>query len=191
MPARTRLSLAIAGFVVLSAAILFTLQGFNSDDTQTYDLSNQVVLSNNEIATNTNNTGKALAQVDLKSVNGATVATQTFVGRPTIINIWYSTCEPCRRELPVLALGAEAYSDKVRFIGINIKDSAKVATEFALEYGVKFEIFLDTNGSFISSSGITTAPVTLAINAQGLVIRQFAGELSTDKLNSLVAELLK
>jgi len=191
VPARTRLSIAIAGFVALCAAILFIIQSFKSDGTQIYELSNQVVLSNNGIATNTNNTGKALAQVDLKSVNGATVATQTFVGRPAIINIWYSTCEPCRRELPVLALGAEAYSDKIRFIGINIKDSAKVATEFALEYGVKFELFLDTNGSFISSSGITTAPVTLAINAQGLVISQFAGELSTDKLNSLVAELLK
>lgn len=191
MPARTRLIVAIAGFVVLCAAILFTVQSFNSDGTQTYELSNQVGISNSEIATNTNNTGKALAQVDLKSVDGATVATQTFVGQPAIINIWYSTCEPCRRELPVLALGAKAYSDKVRFIGINIKDSAKIATDFALEYDATFEIFLDTNGSFIRSSGITTAPVTLAINDQGIVVNQFAGELSTDKLNSLVAELLK
>jgi hypothetical protein len=33
--------------------------------------------------------------------------------------------------------------------------------------------------------------MTLAVNAQGLIVNQIAGELSTAKLDELVSELLK
>lgn len=163
----------------------------NRDNAATYELSNDVANSSNGIATNTDNKGSQLAEVELQTVLGETISTSSLVGAPSIINIWYSTCEPCRRELPVLAQGAFKYGERIRFIGINIKDSAKVATEFAAEYGVKFEIFLDANGAFISASGVSTAPVTLAVNPQGLIVNQIAGELSTAKLDELVSELLK
>lgn len=190
MPARTRLLIRIASvaFILISALILG--RWLNRDATQTYNLTNDSAALSNEIATNKDNTGLQLAKVELTNVDGTTASTDSFLGTPTIINIWYSTCEPCRRELPVLASTAEQYGDKVRFIGVNIKDSAKVAKDFATKYGVNFEIFLDLNGAFISSSGISTAPVTLAVNAQGLIVAQIAGELSTDKLTALVTELL-
>jgi len=164
---------------------------FNRKDAETYELSNDASTLRNGIATNTDNKGSQLAVVEVQTVLGETISTKSLVGAPSIINIWYSTCEPCRRELPVLAQGALKYGEKIRFIGINIKDSAKVASEFASDYGVKFEIFLDSNGAFVTASGISTAPMTLAVNAQGLIVNQIAGELSTAKLNELVSELLK
>jgi thiol-disulfide isomerase/thioredoxin len=163
----------------------------NRKDAETYELSNNASTLSSGIATNTDNKGSQLAVVEVQTVLGETISTSSFVGSPSIINIWYSTCEPCRRELPALAQGALKYGEKVRFIGINIKDSAKVASEFASDYGVKFEIFLDSNGAFVTASGISTAPMTLAVNAQGLIVNQIAGELSTAKLNELVSELLK
>ena len=174
---------------LLVAVLVVSL--INRDSTATYELSNDVSNSSSGIAKNTDNRGSQLAEVELLTVFGETISTRSLIGAPTIINIWYSTCEPCRRELPVLAQGALKSGEKIRFIGINIKDSAKVASEFAADYGVKFEIFLDTNGAFISASGISTAPMTLAVNAQGLIINQIAGELSTAKLDELMSELLK
>jgi thiol-disulfide isomerase/thioredoxin len=190
VPARTRdfKKIYIATVVLLVSAVFVSLI---NRDSSTYELSNDLSNSSNGIATNTDNRGSQLAKVNLNTIFGETISTSSLIGAPTIINIWYSTCEPCRRELPVLAQGALQYSEKIRFIGINIKDSAKVASEFASEYGVKFEIFLDANGSFISASGIGTAPMTLAVNSQGLIINQIAGELSTAKLDELVSELLK
>ena len=184
MPARTRLVKQVAAIFIVFVLGILLIQPFKSTEIKTYDLSN-------EIATNTDNTGRQLAEVDLKSVAGETISTRSLLGTPTIINIWYSTCEPCRRELPVLASGAQKYAGIVNFVGINIKDSAKVATEFAQKYGADFAIYLDDNGRFISKTGISTAPVTLAINAQGLVVSQTAGELSASKLDQVVTELLK
>ncbi len=171
--------------VVVAASLV------SRDSAATYELSNDASTLSSGIATNADNKGSRLAEVELQTVLGETISTSSLIGAPTIINIWYSTCEPCRRELPVLAQGASKYGEKIRFIGINIKDSAKVAAEFAADYGVKFEIFLDANGAFISASGISTAPMTLAVNAQGLIINQIAGELSTAKLDELMSELLK
>jgi len=189
--ARTRtLKRIIITFGVLLIAVVF-VSLVNRDSAATYELSNNASTLSSGIATNTDNKGSQLAEVELQTVLGETISTSSLIGAPSIINIWYSTCEPCRRELPVLAQGALKYGEKIRFIGINIKDSAKVATEFAAEYGVKFEIFLDENGAFISASGVSTAPVTFAVNPQGLIVNQIAGELSTAKLDELVSELLK
>ena len=179
----------IASGVLLVAVLVVSL--INRDSAATYELSNDVSNSSSGIAKNADNRGSQLAEVELLTVLGETISTRSLIGAPTIINIWYSTCEPCRRELPVLAQGALKSGENIRFIGINIKDSAKVASEFAADYGVKFEIFLDANGAFISASGVSTAPMTLAVNAQGLIINQIAGELSTAKLDELMSELLK
>ena len=191
MPARTRLikqALIIFAIIFLG---FFVARTINGTDTPSYELSNSVDLSKDGIATNTRLTGQQLPNIELEKVNGETTSTKSLLGAPTILNIWYSTCEPCRRELPVLASAAARYRDQVRFVGVNIKDSASVAEQFAAQYGVKFELLFDTKGLFISQLGIATAPVTLAVDAQGKIIEQIAGEISASKLNELVSELLK
>ena len=191
MPARTRLikqALIIFAIIFLGFIVARTING---TDAPSYELSNSVDLSKDGIATNTRLTGQQLPSIELENVAGEKISTQSLLGAPMILNIWYSTCEPCRRELPVLASAAARYRDQVRFVGVNIKDSASVAEKFAAQYGVKFELLFDTNGQFISQLGIATAPVTLAVDAQGKIIEQIAGEISASKLNELVSELLK
>ena len=191
MPARTRLikqALIIFAIICLGFIVARTING---TDTPSYELSNSVDLSKDGIATNTRLTGQQLPSIELENVAGQKIYTQSLLGAPIILNIWYSTCEPCRRELPVLASAAARYRDQVRFVGVNIKDSASVAEQFASQYGVKFELLFDTKGLFISQLGIATAPVTLAVDAQGKIIEQIAGEISASKLNELVSELLK
>jgi len=191
VPARTRLiKQALIIFAIIFLGFIVARTIINTD-TPSYELSNSVDLSKDGIATNNRLTGLQLPNIELENVAGEKISTQSLLGAPIILNIWYSTCEPCRRELPVLASAAMRYRDQVRFIGVNIKDSASVAEEFAAQYGVKFELLFDTNGQFISQLGIATAPVTLAVDAQGKIIEQIAGEISAGKLNELVSELLK
>ena len=191
MPARTRLAKqALIIFAVLFSALIVAW-ATNDTETPSYELTNSVDLTAGEIATNSRLIGQKLPDLALTSTNGETISISDLFGKPMIVNVWYSTCEPCRREMPVLASAADRYLNKVRFVGINIKDSANVAKEFADTYGVKFDLLLDTNGQFITTLGIATAPMTLAVSAQGQVIGQVAGEISAEKLDELVKELLK
>jgi peroxiredoxin len=191
VPARTRFfKQALVAFLVVFFGFVVT-RVLNDTDTPSYTLSNSIDLSSDGIATNSLLIGSQLPAIKLENVDGQEVSTQSLLNKPLIINVWYSTCEPCRRELPALANADTQYRDQVRFVGVNIKDSATVAKEFASQYGVEFELLLDKNGLFISQLGIATAPVTLAIDSQGLIVGQKAGEISASELDELVKELLK
>jgi len=191
VPARTRFfKQALIVFLIVLLG-LFTTRIVNDTDTPSYTLSNSIDLSSEGIATNTLKIGSKLPAINLENVDGQEVSTQSLLNKPLVVNVWYSTCEPCRRELPALAKADMQYRDLVRFVGVNIKDSATVAREFASQYGVKFELLLDKNGQFISQLGIATAPVTLAIDQRGVIVGQKAGEISASELDELVKELLK
>ena len=191
MPARTRFfKQALVAFLVVFFGFVVT-RVLNDTDTPSYTLSNSIDLSSDGIATNSLLIGSQLPEINLENVDGQEISTQTLLNKPLVINVWYSTCEPCRRELPELANADMQYRDQVRFVGVNIKDSATVAREFAAQYGVEFELLLDKNGLFISQLGIATAPVTLAIDQQGVIVGQKAGEISASELDELVKELLK
>jgi peroxiredoxin len=191
VPARTRLvkpALFIFALAIIAVVVASSIDG---DETPSYKLTNAVEPASDGIATNSLLIGSQLPAIKLENVDGQEVSTQSLINMPLIINVWYSTCEPCRRELPALANADTQYRDQVRFVGVNIKDSATVAKEFASQYGVEFELLLDKNGLFISRLGIATAPVTLAIDKQGVIIGQKAGEISASQLDELVEELLK
>jgi peroxiredoxin len=191
VPARTRFfKQALIIFLIVVLAFV-TTRIVNDNDTPSYTLSNSINLSSDGIATNTLLLGSQLPAIKLENVDGQEISTQSLLNKPLIINVWYSTCEPCRRELPALANADMQYRNLVRFVGVNIKDSATVAREFAAQYGVEFELLLDKNGLFISQLGIATAPVTLAIDQQGVIVGQKAGEISASELDELVKELLK
>ena len=132
--------------------------------------------------------GTSLPQASLLTLDNKTIDSSKLIGKPLILNFWYSTCEPCRREMPVLAASADAHSATVRFVGINMNDSIETATAFAEKYNVLYDIMFDTSGSFIGDLGIATAPMTLFVDVQGIIVDQVAGEITADKLESLIAK---
>ena len=140
------------------------------------------------IATNSAVAGTSLPQASLLTLDNKTIDSNTLIGKPLILNFWYSTCEPCRREMPVLAASAATHSSTVRFVGVNMNDSVETATAFAEKYNVLYDIMFDPSGSFISDLGIATAPMTLFVDAQGIIVDQVAGEITADKLKSLITK---
>jgi thiol-disulfide isomerase/thioredoxin len=140
------------------------------------------------IATNSAVAGTSLPQASLLTLDNKTIDSITLIGKPLILNFWYSTCEPCRREMPVLATSAVTHSSTVRFVGVNMNDSIETAQNFAKKYNVLYDIMFDPSGSFIGALGIGTAPMTLFVDAQGVIVDQVAGEITAEKLESLITK---
>ena len=88
----------------------------------------------------------------------------------------------------MLAAAHERYGDEVRFVGVNISDTAETTKSFAAQFGARFEQYRDPNGVFTTAMGIATAPVTLFVDAGGIVVRQVAGEITADVLDSTLSE---
>jgi peroxiredoxin len=131
--------------------------------------------------------GKQLPDVDVTDLEGNTIAIQSFIGSPIILNFWYSTCEPCRREILAFVQAQQANPD-IQFIGLNMNDSPEFAKAFAEKYGVNYPVVFDQSGTVIRELGVVTAPSTLFIDSAGNIVDQVAGEISSDKLASLISQ---
>ena len=151
-------------------------------------LSTPGLVSYPAIGTNDDLTGRTLPAHTILTLDGTTMSTSDLLGAPLLINFWFSTCEPCRREMPVLAAAHRRYGDSIRFVGLNINDSATVARAFAKKYGVTYELFTEPTGTFVTELGIATAPFTIFVNGDGRIISQIAGELTASTLDEFIAE---
>lgn len=140
------------------------------------------------IATNQVSSGEPLPAATLDAVDGSEVETRDLLGTPLVINFWYSTCEPCRREMPAFAAAHATFGDRVTFIGVNMYDSALAASNFAERYGVDYDILLDTNGELVSELGIALAPTTILVDAEGTIVYQESGELTESEITALINE---
>lgn len=143
------------------------------------------------LSVNADTTGMTLPDVELLATTGDAVAVSSLLGQPLLVNFWYSTCEPCRREMPALAEAHREFGDRVTFIGINMSDPAVVAQNFADRYGVTFPILLDNGSALTLGLGMSIAPTTLFVNSEGVIIEQVSGELTAEdltvRLNTLVS----
>jgi thiol-disulfide isomerase/thioredoxin len=142
------------------------------------------------IGTNAVVAGTPLAVAALEDNTGNALSSADLVGRPLIINVWNSTCAPCKRELPAFAAVHAELGDHIRFVGVNNLDSPDVNESFARERGVGYELLRDVNDGFASTVGIATLPVTLFVDADGTIVRQ-TGVLEEDELREYAEELLR
>ncbi len=175
-------SLAVAAVASIGIGYLVSRSG-TSDDSTT--LTSTVEVQPPGIGTNAAVTGTPFPEVDIETLDGNTINSSELIGQPLIVNIWYSTCVPCRKELPAFAQVHAEFGDTVRFVGINPLDSADVNESFARDRGVQYELYGDPDGRFTTAAGIVTAPVTLIVAADGTIVRQ-TGELTADRLREII-----
>jgi len=142
------------------------------------------------IGTNTNNTGKKFPFVEL--VDNATGEKGTIrpAGKPMVVNFWFSTCEPCKREMPALSASSAKYAASVDFIGINPNDSREVATAFLKKYNITYPSFID-DGTQLAKAGVVTLPATFFLDKTGTIVVRRAGEITSADIDSILTKDLK
>jgi peroxiredoxin len=142
------------------------------------------------IETNAVVKGTPLPDVSIATLDGTTVELSSLVGQPLVINVWGSTCVPCRKELPDFAAAHLTYGDEVRFVGVSFLPPSDREENFARERGVQYELYYDATGEFVNEVGIAAFPVTLFVLADGTVVDQ-RGQLDEQQLVDIIeSELL-
>ena len=137
------------------------------------------------IGTNAVVKGDQLPDATVQTLDGTVVSVRSLVGQPLVINVWGSTCVPCQKELPDFAAAHLAFGDQVRFVGISFLGASDREESFARDRGVNYELLYDGDGAFINAMGIAAFPVTLFVNADGVIVRQ-TGQLNEDSLTSFL-----
>jgi thiol-disulfide isomerase/thioredoxin len=112
---------------------------------------------------------------------------------PVVVNVWASWCIPCRSEAPLLERAAAEFADRVRFVGVNVRDSQGGAREFIAEFfpDAAIEHLFDRTGDVPPALGGSGAvPLTFFYGPGGELVRLHSGVLDERTLALEIDEIL-
>ncbi len=98
-------------------------------------------------------------------------------GQAVVINFWASWCEPCREEMPSLALLAHTHVGKLSVLAVNYKESPAAVAQFVAATGLDLHTLRDPDGALARAWGIRVFPSTVLIGADGRVRSVVRGAL--------------
>ncbi len=106
-------------------------------------------------------TGDPAPEFELPSLDGATVSSQSLLGRPVVLNFWATWCVPCRSEIPVLQ-SLEAAGVQVVAIAID-DEGEELVRPFVEQYRPGYTVLLG-NGEIFRRFGGSSIPYTLVLD---------------------------
>lgn len=125
--------------------------------------------------------GQTLPDVAMQGLNGPSVRTGDFRGKPLIINVWASWCGPCRAEMSSLERlawqeGARAFN----VIGISTDDYPERARSYLASTNATLTHFIDRQLALEHLLGASRVPLTVLVDGQGRVLKKIYGARSWD-----------
>ena len=118
-------------------------------------------------------------------------------GRVTVLNFWFTTCGPCLEELPYFYQVAKDYADQVSVVAVHIEQRNVDVTDFIQNDSGHPEwsdgtmlIGWDTASYCLKLFKIQACPVTVVVDADGVITDRFVGGLTHDELVSAVEKAL-
>ncbi|WP_421784786.1 DsbE family thiol:disulfide interchange protein [Hyphobacterium sp.] len=134
--------------------------------------------------------GEALPAFSLDAADGhAGFSPQSLRGEAYLLNVWGSWCPPCEVEHPVLmSLAAEG----IPIYGIAWRDTNESANGFLARLGNPFSgVVLDPAGAAIIELGVTGAPETFVVDADGVIRARWAGPLTDEVVARVIRPALQ
>jgi thiol-disulfide isomerase/thioredoxin len=135
--------------------------------------------------------GPPLAGVTLECFTGGAPISLDRLGRPAVINLWASYCEPCRAEMPELQAFADEMGDPLLVLGVATADTWNAAAWAGIGFGVRYPNLFDPESTLQRALGRNGLPVTLLVAADGsIAATDVSGALTRERLRALVSENL-
>lgn len=125
------------------------------------------------------------------------VQKETSEGRVVLLNFWFTTCGPCLEELPYFYQVATDYADRVSVAAVHIEQPGVDVTDFIANGSGHPEwndgtmsIGWDTGMYCMNLFRIQACPITVVIDADGVISDYFVGGLTHDELVAAVEKAL-
>jgi thiol-disulfide isomerase/thioredoxin len=130
-------------------------------------------------------------------LDGDDLVLEDYRGRVLVVNLWWSGCGPCRKEMPLLEEVVGDVGDDAALLGINTRDpSADNALAFMRGVGVDFPSFYDPGGEVLlefPKLRPSSLPSTAVLDREGRLAALVSGEITSpvtlrDVIDDVVAE---
>lgn len=118
----------------------------------------------------------------LRSLDGRTVSLADFAGRPVVVNFFGAWCEQCTNELPLLVELRQRHPG-LDVVGILFKESPEAGRTAAQDGGADWPVLVDPGGGVAAAYGVSGAPATFFIRADGTIAGDLLGPVSIGLLD--------
>jgi len=117
-----------------------------------------------------------------KDLDGRPLSLRGLRGRPTVVNVWWAGCPPCRKEAPLLVAAQKQLGDRAHFVGIDIRDGGTAAGKtFQTQFGISWPSFYSPGGeavlAFPGTLTPNSVPATVVLDDRGRVAASIIGEV--------------
>ncbi|MGE5270108.1 MAG: TlpA family protein disulfide reductase [Thiohalocapsa sp.] len=133
-------------------------------------------------------------EVSFTDLDGKPVTLADFKGKPTVVNLWATWCQPCLKEMPSLERLQAQFGDKLVVAAVSEDHAgAKVVAPFIAEKGLqKLRIYLDPKSDLEHALKVRGLPTSIVLDASGQVVGHVEGdaEWDSDKMLAVLRPLL-
>ena len=138
---------------------------------------------------------KAMLAPDITvyDANGNAVKLSDMRGKPVVLNIWASWCDPCKMEMPYFQSASETYADELQFMMVNLsgQDSRQNAEDILEAAGYTFPVYYDQDRAAEQNYYPGSIPATFFIDAEGYLVTYAVGSLNEAVLQQGLDMLLQ
>ena len=111
--------------------------------------------------------GMELPFFELKSITDNLLTKNDILGKPSLINFWFTDCSPCIKEIPELNRLKEKYTDKVNFIAITF-DNKKDVLDLLEKTDFKYTQIINAQ-EYIDKIGVRAYPKNVFLDKTGKI----------------------
>jgi peroxiredoxin len=134
--------------------------------------------------------GQRAADFEKQTAGGQTLRLSSLRGKVVLLDFWASWCEPCKRELPLLARMAPRLRARgIEIVAVNIDERPENALAFLKSHDLRLNVVLDAGQSVVRSYEPAKMPSSFVLDRAGVVRAVNAGFVDGDE-SKLEKELL-
>ncbi len=114
--------------------------------------------------------GDRAADFSGTTLSGQTIKLSSLRGKVVLVDFWASWCEPCKKELPLLAKMAPRLKARgIEIVAVNIDDNKQNAEAFVRQHGLSLTVVSDTDKSIVGKYEPPKMPTSFTVDRAGIV----------------------
>jgi peroxiredoxin len=133
--------------------------------------------------------------LELPELSGGRGSLASYRGKVVLLNVWSTTCPPCRVEIPwLVTLHRELRPRGFAVISVSIDDSPERLRPFVEKIGINYPVLLGLGaGDRIDAAlgGVWALPTTYILDRDGRIARKHVGLTSETQLRQWIDEVIR
>jgi cytochrome c biogenesis protein CcmG/thiol:disulfide interchange protein DsbE len=111
-----------------------------------------------------------LPHLTLHCLDGSGTVDLAGLKGPALINLWYSTCPPCKKEAPYVEQFRTTAKGKVQVLGIDVEPYPDNGLQFAYDLHLHYPSVIDEHDTVRSKLKFATYPTSYFLDATGHLV---------------------